>query len=66
LSDVSDKLSFNLGWGKAFGAFELEANAQYVMFSEREIEATEQTPDNVVGIYNSNSISGNIGLTYRF
>ena len=66
LSDISDKMSFNLGFGRPFGAFEIEANAQWVMFSERDIPATEQTPNNTSGTYNSNSISGNLGLTYRF
>lgn len=66
LSDISNKMSFNLGWGRPFGAFEVELNGQYVMFSEREVKAADQTPNNVIGTYNSNSISGNIGLTYKF
>lgn len=66
LSDIGNKMSFNLGWGRDFGAFGVEANAQYVMFPEREVKAAEQTSNNVTGIYNSNSISGNLGLNYRF
>jgi long-chain fatty acid transport protein len=66
LSDISNKMSFNLGWGRPFGAFEVELNGQYMMFTEREVEAADQTPNNVIGTYNSNSISGNIGLTYKF
>jgi len=66
LSDVGDKISANLGYGRLFGKFILDVNAQYVMFSEREIKATGQTANNMAGVYNANSISGNIGLGYRF
>lgn len=66
LSDVSDKFSSNIGWGIDLGNIGIEANAQWVMFTEREIKDSEQTATNMPGKYNSNSISGNIGLTYRF
>lgn len=66
LSDVSDKFSSNLGWGREFGRLVLDLNAQWVMFSEREILDAEYTGNNMPGKFNSNSISGNIGLTYKF
>ncbi|MCD8478974.1 MAG: outer membrane protein transport protein [Candidatus Cloacimonetes bacterium] len=70
LSDISDKMSFNFGFGRPFGPLELDMNAQYVMFSEREVTTAAydagNSPTNTLGVYNSNSISGNIGLTYRF
>ncbi|MDY0151774.1 MAG: outer membrane protein transport protein [Candidatus Cloacimonas sp.] len=66
LSDIGDKISSNLGFGRSFGKFNLDANVQYVMFSEREITATEQTATNMAGVFNANSMSANIGLGYRF
>ncbi len=66
LSDVGNKISANLGYGRIMGKFSIDANFQYVMFTEREIKANEQTADNMAGVYNANSISGNIGLGYRF
>lgn len=66
LSDVNDKFSSNLGWGREFGRLVLDLNAQWVMFSEREILDAEYTGNNMPGKFNSNSISGNIGLTYKF
>jgi long-chain fatty acid transport protein len=66
LSDISDKFSSNLGWGREFGKIGIEANAQWVMFSEREITDADITANNAPGKFNSNSISGNIGLTYKF
>lgn len=66
LSDVSDKFSSNIGWGIDLGKIGVEANAQWVMFSEREIGDTDTTPNNTPGKYSSNSLSGNIGLTYKF
>ncbi len=66
LSDVSDKFSSNLGWGREFGRLVLDLNAQWVMFSEREILDAEYSGNNMPGKFNSNSISGNIGLTYKF
>lgn len=66
ISDIGNKMSFNLGWGREFGAFGVEANAQYIMFPEREIKPSEQTADNYAGIYNSNSMSGNLGFSYKF
>jgi long-chain fatty acid transport protein len=64
LSDIGNKISSNLGWGRSFGNFGLDANFQYVMFSEREVKTQGTT--NMAGIYNANSISGNIGLNYKF
>ena len=62
--DVNNKMSFNLGTGKTFGAITVDLNAQYVMFQERDV--TVQTADNHVGTFNANSVSGNLGLSYRF
>lgn len=64
LSDVSNKISSNIGWGRSFGKIGLDANFQYVLFSEREVK--DQGTTNMAGVYNSNSISGNIGLSYKF
>jgi long-chain fatty acid transport protein len=64
LSDIGTKISSNIGWGRSFGKFGLDANFQYVMFEEREVET--QTATNMAGVYNANSISGNIGLSYKF
>ncbi|MBP7310327.1 MAG: outer membrane protein transport protein [Candidatus Cloacimonetes bacterium] len=70
LSDVGNKISANLGYGRSFGKFSFDVNAQYVMFSEREVESisldAQNSPTNMTGTYNSNSISGIIGLGYRF
>lgn len=70
LSDIGNKLSFNLGWGRDFGIFAVETNVQYVTFPEREVDTValdaNNDPSNVLGVYNANSISGNIGLSYRF
>ncbi len=64
LSDIGDKMSGNIGFGKSFGRWTLDLNGQYVMFPERTV--TTQTATNMVGIYNTNSISGNLNLGYRF
>lgn len=70
LSDVGNKYSVNLGYGRVFGKLSLDVNAQYVIFSEREVTSLHEDyqgfPTNIAGVYNSNSISGNIGLGYRF
>ncbi|MFW5628320.1 MAG: OmpP1/FadL family transporter [Candidatus Cloacimonadaceae bacterium] len=66
LSDISNKLSGNIGWGRDFGNIGVEANVQMVLFSEREIGDGAQTANNRPGTYNTNSLSGNIGLNYRF
>jgi len=70
LSDVSDKMSLNLGYGHTFGNISIDTNVQYVQFSEREVKTTNldaaHMPTNMMGKYNANSISGNIGLSYRF
>ncbi|MDD3534749.1 MAG: outer membrane protein transport protein [Candidatus Cloacimonetes bacterium] len=65
LSDIGNKTSFNLGYGRVFGPIEVEANAQYVMFPERKVQAVQEGT-NTPGVYNSQSVSGNLGLTYRF
>jgi long-subunit fatty acid transport protein len=49
LSDVSDKFSSNIGWGIDLGKIGVEANAQWVMFSEREIGDADATPNNIRG-----------------
>lgn len=66
LSDISTKYSTNLGYGRTFGKFTIDANVQYIMFPEREIKATDQTASNMAGTYNTTSMSGNIGIGYRF
>ncbi len=66
LSDINTKYSMNLGWGRSFGKFTVDANVQYIMFPEREIKATDQTATNMAGVYNTTSMSGNIGIGYRF
>jgi long-chain fatty acid transport protein len=66
LSDIGNKISTNLGWGREFGAIGIETNVQYVMFPEREIKNADATLNNKPGKYNASSISGNIGLSYRF
>lgn len=63
LSDIGNKISTNIGWGKYFGRFCLDANFQYVMFSEREVT---QGTGNMGGTYNAQSLSGNLGLSYEF
>lgn len=64
LSDISDKFSFNLGYGHDFGKFTLDTNIQYIMFPEREVDTASAS--NMLGKYNTTSMSGNIGLGYRF
>lgn len=66
LSDISTKLSGNIGYGRNLGMFYFDVNAQYIHFGEREIKPSEQTANNMAGKYNTNSISGNIGIGYRF
>lgn len=66
ISDVGNKYSTNLGWGRQIGNFGVNANVQYIMFDKREIDDSGQTADNVAGSYNSQSLSGNIGLSYKF
>jgi hypothetical protein len=64
LSDIGTKISSNIGWGRSFGKFVLDLNFQYVMIEEREVDT--QTATNMAGVYNANSLSGNIGLGYKF
>ena len=64
ISDVNNKISSNIGWGRIFGKIGVDANFQYVIFTERDIET--QTTTNMAGTYNAGSISGNIGLSYKF
>ncbi len=66
ISDINTKFSSNLGWGHTFGNITVDANFQFVFFPERKIAATDATPNNLAGTYNANSLSGNIGLTYKF
>jgi len=66
LSDINTKYSMNLGWGRSFGKFSVDANVQYIMFPEREIKPADQTTTNMAGVYNTTSMSGNIGIGYRF
>ena len=62
--DINNKLSLNLGYGRDIGAFSVDLNGQVNLFQEREIKTP--TADNMVGIYNANVVSGNLGITYRF
>jgi long-chain fatty acid transport protein len=64
--DINDKLSFNGGFGHDFGQWTLDLNMQYVAFSEREIKSQSFVDNNKNGVYNAISLSGNIGLTYKF
>jgi long-chain fatty acid transport protein len=69
LSDVGDKISTNIGWGRVFGKIGVDANFQYVMFGERvvdDLNIVGTAPTNVLGTYNAQSISGNIGISYPF
>lgn len=64
LSDISDKISGNIGFGKTFGPLTLDINGQYIYFPERTVSA--QTANNMVGVYNSSVLAANLGLTFRF
>ncbi|MGC9361344.1 MAG: OmpP1/FadL family transporter [Candidatus Syntrophosphaera sp.] len=64
LSDTGDKMSGSFGFGRSFGNFSLDLNGQYIMVPEREV--TEQTEYNMIGIYNSTIMAGNLSLAYRF
>lgn len=64
LSDIGDKISANLGWGRKFGNLGLDLNFQYVNFAQREVKTP--TLDNLPGTYNAQSLSGNIGLSWDF
>ncbi|HNQ43963.1 MAG TPA: hypothetical protein PKI59_06010, partial [Candidatus Cloacimonadota bacterium] len=64
LSDIGTRYSFNAGLGRQIGPIGLDLNLQYTMFGEKEV--TAQTANNMAGTYNANSISGNIGLSYKF
>ncbi len=66
ISDVGNKYSMNMGWGREFGQFGVNANAQYIMFDKRDIADSGQTANNMAGSYHSQSLSGNIGLNYKF
>lgn len=63
LSDIGNKISSNIGYGRKFGKLGVDANFQYVMFGEREVT---QEATNMGGIYNAQSLSGNIGLSWEF
>jgi long-chain fatty acid transport protein len=62
--DINNKMSFNLGYGRSMGDWTVELNGQYVTFEERTIATP--TADNMTGTYNSNVVSGNLGISYRF
>lgn len=64
LSDIGNKISANIGYGRMIGPVGLDLNFQYVNFAQREVKT--QSADNVPGSYNAQSLSGNIGLSYRF
>lgn len=63
--DINNKISSNFGFGHHFGNWTLDMNLQYIIFSEREIKTQNYTNNNKNGVYNANSISGNIGLTVK-
>ena len=62
--DINNKLSLNLGYGRVFGPLTIDLNGQVNLFQEREIDTA--SADNMVGTYNANVISGNLGIGYRF
>ena len=64
LSDIGNKISANLGFGREFGNLTLDINGQFVTMPERTI--TTQTATNMVGVYNASTISGNINIGYKF
>ena len=64
LSDTGDKISGNLGFGQSFGPVTIDLNGQYIYFPEREV--TAQTATNMVGVYNSSVIAGNLNLSFKF
>lgn len=64
LSDIGNKMSGNIGYGRDFGPLTVDVNGQYIMFTEREVKT--KTANNMVGVYNSSVIAANLGLTYRF
>jgi hypothetical protein len=69
LSDIGNKISANIGWGRKFGKLGVDANFQYVTFSEREVDdinIVAGAPTNILGTYNAQSLSGNIGLSWEF
>jgi len=69
LSDIGNKISANIGWGRKFGKLGVDANFQYVTFSEREVDTMNVVggaPTNILGTYNSQSLSGNLGLSWEF
>ncbi len=63
LSDIGNKFSPNLGWGRYFGNIGIDANVQYVMLPEREVM---QDDTNMGGNHNANALAGNIGISYKF
>jgi long-chain fatty acid transport protein len=62
--DISDKMSGNIGYTRVFGAFSADLSFEHIMFSEREI--TDQTPDNLIGKYNTAINAFNFALNYNF
>lgn len=63
--DINDKISSNIGYGKQIGSWTFDVNVQYIIFMEREIDVQNYTNNNKNGIYNANSLSGNIGISYK-
>ncbi len=63
--DINDKISSNIGFGHSYGNWTLDMNLQYIIFSERDIKTQNFTNNNKNGVYKANSISGNIGITYK-
>lgn len=64
LSDIGDKISGNIGYGRDFGKFTLDVNGQIIKFPERVIDT--ETDNNMKGTYNSSVMAANLGLTYNF
>ena len=64
LSDIGDKISGNIGYGRDFGKFTLDVNGQIIKFPERVIDT--ETDNNMRGTYNSSVMAANLGLTYTF
>jgi long-chain fatty acid transport protein len=64
LSDIGDKISANLGFGRSFGNLTLDLNGQYVMFPKRTVTTPSGT--NNPGVYNASVIAGGLNIGYRF
>ncbi len=62
--DINDKMSGNIGYTRVFGPFSADFSFEHIMFTERKIDT--QTPDNLVGTYNTGVNAFNFALNYNF